>query len=439
MFEGIDRRSVRLLQATDTGLIIYVLRKSIRVKYILSKSDKLIKGIINLPSSKSISNRALVIRALSYSPYEILNLSDSDDTRVMQEIFNSNDNFFDIGHAGTAMRFMTAYLAQIAGEWTLTGSERMKQRPIGILTDALNGLGARIEYLEKEGFPPLKIWGSHLKGKLTELDGSVSSQYISALLMIGPTLEGGLTLRLNNRITSRSYIDLTLKLMNRFGISYTWEGNEIRIEEQDYQPTRLTVESDWSGASYWYQLLALADAGEVELLNLRSPSLQGDCIVSDWFGQFGIESNDTGDRVILTKKESAGPEFLKLDFIENPDLAQTMAVLCVLKSIPFSFSGLETLKIKETNRIAALQNELAKFGAKVTEPQHGQLHWDGSFPFIREDLPVIRTYHDHRMALAFSPAALFGKTIVEDPMVVTKSYPGYYDDLRRVGFEIKEV
>jgi 3-phosphoshikimate 1-carboxyvinyltransferase len=409
------------------------------MKYILSKSDKIIKGVISLPSSKSISNRVLVMNAISYSPYEIRNLSDSDDTRVMQQIFSSNNNIFDIGHAGTAMRFMTAFLSQIVGEWTLTGSERMKQRPIRILVDALYELGAKIEYLEKEGFPPLKIWGSHLKGKLLELDGSVSSQYISALLMIGPTLEGGLTLRLKNRITSRSYIELTLKLMNRFGINYTWKGNEIRIEEQNYDPIDFTVEADWSGASYWYQLLALANEGELELLNLQLPSLQGDSVVSDWFRQFGITSRCTGNSIVLTKRESVSPEFLELDFVENPDIAQTMAVLCVLKNIPFHFSGLETLKIKETDRIAALQTELAQFGAHLTEPQHGELSWDGGFPFVKADIPVISTYHDHRMALAFAPAALYGKVIIDDPMVITKSYPAYYEDLKQVGFEVEEV
>lgn len=408
------------------------------MRYVISKPDKIVNGIINLPSSKSISNRVLVMNAISYSPYEIRNLSDSDDTRVMRHIFSSNTNFFDIGHAGTAMRFMTAFLARIVGEWTLTGSERMKQRPIKILVDALNELGARIEYLEKEGFPPLKIWGSHLKGKLLELDGSVSSQYISALLMIGPTLEGGLTLRLNNRITSRSYIELTLKLMSRFGISYDWRENEIRIEEQNYRPVGFTVEADWSGASYWYQLLAIANDGKVELLNLQLPSMQGDCVVAEWFRQFGIESRHTGNSVIIRKAEFTRPEFLKLDFVENPDLAQTMAVLCVLKKVPFHFTGLETLKIKETNRIAALQNELVKCGAQLTEPRHGELQWDGTFPFEKADIPVISTYHDHRMALAFAPAALSGKIIIDDPMVITKSYPGYYEDLKKAGFRIEE-
>lgn len=409
------------------------------MQYILSRPEKMITGTIKLPASKSISNRALILNALSYSPFAIENLSDSDDTRVMHQIFNSNDHVFDIGHAGTAMRFMTAFLARVAGEWTLTGSERMKQRPVSILVSALNRLGAKIEYLEKEGFPPLKIWGCHLKGKLLELDGSVSSQYISALLMIAPAVEGGLTLRLNNRVTSRSYIELTLKLMHHFGISYTWEGNEIRIEEQGYRPVRFRVEADWSGASYWYQMLALAGSGELELMNLQLPSLQGDCIAADWFSRFGIESHHTGTSVVLKKTKSVRPDFLKLNFIENPDIAQTMAVLCVLQKIPFHFAGLETLKIKETDRIAALQHELAKFGALIGEPRPGELQWDGSFAAAKTEVPVVSTYHDHRMALAFAPAAMYRRVIIDDPLVVTKSYPGYYDDLRNVGFEIAEL
>ena len=409
------------------------------MKYRLSKSDKMIKGSIELPSSKSIANRALIIHALSYSPYELKNLSVSDDIEVMQQVLHSNTNKFDIGHAGTAMRFLTAFMSQIVGEWTLTGSERMKQRPIHILVDALNELGAKIEYLENEGFPPLKIWGSHLKGKVLELDGSISSQYISALLMIAPVIEGGLTLRLKNKITSRPYIELTLRLMKQFGIQSIWKGNEIRVSEQTYQAREFTVEADWTGASYWYQLAALADEAEIELKNLQLMSLQGDCEIASWFKDFGVDSKATSGGVIITKTADMQPKHLQLNFIENPDVAQTMAMLCVLKKVPFHFTGLETLKIKETDRIAALQNELAKFGAQITEPKHGELNWDGTFPLIKKNIPCIATYHDHRMALAFSPAALFQQIDIDDPMVISKSYPQYYEHLKQVGFEINSI
>jgi 3-phosphoshikimate 1-carboxyvinyltransferase len=408
------------------------------MKYLVSKPNKTIVGSIILPSSKSIANRALIIHALSNSPFPIENLSDSDDTQVMQQVFNSNTNHFDIGHAGTAMRFLTAFLSQIVGEWTITGSDRMKQRPIGILVDALNKLGAKIDYLENDGFPPLKIYGSHLKGCVLELDGSVSSQYISALLMIAPTIEDGLTLRLKNKIMSRSYIEMTLKLMEQFGVTNVWKGNEIRISEQKYKARQFSVEADWSGASYWYEMAVLAEEVDLELIGLITESLQGDSVIAKWFEKLGIQTVATENGSRLSKNGNPLPKFLQLDFMENPDVAQTFAVLCVMKQIPFHFTGLETLKIKETNRIAALQDELAKFGAIIEEPVHGELKWDGTFPIEKQSVPEIETYHDHRMAMAFAPACqVLGSLAILDPMVVTKSYPGFWDDLKKVGFVVE--
>ncbi|MDB4583558.1 3-phosphoshikimate 1-carboxyvinyltransferase [Draconibacterium sp.] len=405
--------------------------------YQVSANIKSISASINLPASKSISNRALIINALSYSPFPLRNLSDSDDTKVLEAALFSNNSKFDIGHAGTAMRFLTAFLAKIAGEWEITGSERMQQRPIAILVDALNQLGAKIEYLKNKGCPPLKILGSHLKGQTIELDGSISSQYISALLLIAPTIENGLTLKLKGNITSRSYIKLTLELMAKFGIQYQWEENEIMVPEQHYFPMDFTCEADWSGASYWYQIMALVASGEILLENLQLDSLQGDSGIADWFEQFGVISKQKENGVLLTKKENIQPEKLVLDFIENPDIAQTMACLCVAKKIPFHFSGLKTLKIKETDRIAALQNELAKFGSTLTELRHGELAWDGMFNDELKENPIINTYHDHRMALAFAPMALTGFQLrIDDAMVITKSYPGFWDDLKEVGFDV---
>lgn len=411
------------------------------MNYQVSINKKKLTGSINLPASKSISNRALIINTLNYSPYPLHNLSDSDDTLVLNGALNSNTNKFNIGHAGTAMRFLTAFLAQIIGEWEVTGSERMQQRPISILVDALNSLGAQITYLKNEGFPPLKILGSHLTGKTLELDGSISSQYISALLLIAPTIENGLTLKLTGNITSRSYIDLTLKLMAKFGIQYNWEENEITVPEQKYLPIDFTVEADWSGASYWYQILALSESGEILLENLRLKSLQGDSNIAAWFEQFGVMSIQKEKGVLLTKTEVKAPGKLILDFIENPDIAQTMACLCVAKKVPFHFTGLKTLKIKETDRIAALQNELVKFGAFLTEPEHGELAWDGNIDVsIKKKTPLIKTYHDHRMALAFAPMAITDDVLqIEDPMVVTKSYPRFWNDLKTVGFWISEI
>ena len=410
--------------------------------YQITKPDKKLIGEISLPSSKSISNRILIINALSYSPYLIDNLSNSDDTRVMEQVLNGADNYFDIGHAGTAMRFLTAFLSKIVGEWTLTGSERMRHRPIGILVDALRKLGASIEYIDQEGFPPLRIVGTALKGGIIELDGSISSQYISALLMIAPAVQGGLTLKLQNQITSKPYIDLTLKLMKKYGIHYSWNGNEIKITEQTYQPVKFSVEADWSGASYWYSMAALSDECNLSLKGLRLNSLQGDSSQAEWFAKyFGIHSKQEDNNVRLTKAINQDIKKLEIDFIENPDIAQTFVVLSICKKIPFIFSGLTTLKIKETDRIKALQVELMKFGAVLTEPSNGQLAWDGTFdPSLEIQHPVIMTYHDHRMALAFAPAAMaYTEITIDNPSVITKSYPQYWDDLKNLGFTINEI
>jgi len=411
------------------------------MRYKIQTDKKILSGKINLPASKSISNRVMIINALNYSPYRAANLSDCDDTRVMEQVLNSNCNQFNIGHAGTAMRFLTAYLSKIAGQWVLTGSARMKQRPIGILVDALRELGAKIEYTEKEGFPPLQIWGTHLKGGTLEIDGSVSSQYITALLLIAPTLEHGLTLKLLNPILSESYIRLTLGLMAKFGITWHWEGNTIRVPEQDYLVQPFTIESDWSAASYWYEAAALADQAELELLNLELPSLQGDSIITRWFEDFGVKTRKDPNGLRVSKQGNQCPEEVKINFSGNPDMTQTMAVLCVAKKIPFHFFDLETLKIKETDRILALKKELAKFGAFLTEPKNGELAWNGQIKNSQaQKNPVIATYNDHRMALAFAPLALAGVTLqIENPMVVTKSYPHYWADLQKTGFLISEV
>lgn len=415
-----------------------VLSKNSMMQYTISSTKKKLTGTITLPTSKSISNRVLIINALAYSPYDIVNLSDSDDTKVMEQVLNSNTNQFDIGHAGTAMRFLTAFLSKVVGEWEITGSERMQQRPIKILVDALNSLGAQISYLKNEGYPPLKIMGSNLTGGVLELDGSISSQYISALLMIAPTVQGGLTLVLKNKITSASYIDLTLKLMAKFGINYNWDGNKIELSQQAYKPIPFTVEADWSGASYWYQLAVLAEEADVILKGLELDSLQGDCAQAKWFEDFGIKSTQEGDGVRLTKNDIQLPSKYIQNFVENPDIAQTFAVMCVCKRIPFHFSGLETLKIKETDRINALIVELGKLGANLYEPNHGELAWEGELDDSKfNSTVVIDTYHDHRMALAFAPVALVNGNIqINDPMVITKSYPGYWDDLKAVGFEV---
>lgn len=385
---------------------------------------------ITLPASKSISNRALILDALSYSPYDIHNLSDCDDTNVLVNALDSNSTTFDIGAAGTTMRFLTAFLSKTVGEWVITGSERMKQRPIKLLVDALNGLGARIEYLENDGYPPLRIFGSALMGGEIHLKGNVSSQYISALMMIAPCMQQGLKIVLEGKIISRPYIDMTLQMMDEYGIDADFIGNVIQIEPQEYQPIPYKVESDWSAASYWYEILSLVGKGGIFLKGLGENSYQGDSKVADLFEQLGVKTSYLEEGVLLSPNEDVTSR-MEYDFTDEPDLTQTFAVTCCLKNIPFKFIGLETLKIKETDRIAALINELAKLGYVVYQPAESQLAWDGER--CEPASPIsIATYHDHRMAMAFAPAALVTAIIIEEPQVVSKSYPTFWNDIDKL-------
>lgn len=408
------------------------------MKYLIKAPEERLRASVQLPASKSISNRALILNALSYSPYDIQNLSDCDDTEVMVRALNSDSRDFDIKAAGTAMRFLTAFLSKIVGEWTITGTERMKNRPIKLLVDALNSLGARIEYIEKEGYPPLRIFGSALQGGEISLAGGVSSQYISALLMIAPLMEKGLTLHLEGNIISRPYINLTLQLMEQFGVKAIWNGQTIKILPQEYKPIRFTVESDWSAASYWYSIMALSKNAEIELLGLFKNSLQGDAAGAKLFAQLGVGTTFT-DRGVVLKYNGNAVKKLIYNFVNEPDLAQTFVVTCVLLNIPFRFTGLQSLKIKETDRIEALKTELRKLGYLLTDSNDSILEWNGERCEPEAD-PIIATYEDHRMAMAFAPAALvLPKGLkVADPEVVTKSYPDYWEDLRKAGFALIE-
>lgn len=408
----------------------------VQMNYLLQAPEERWRTSVKLPASKSISNRALILNALSYSPFEVENLSDCDDTNSMTRVLNSNDRDFDIGAAGTTMRFLTAFLSKVVGEWTLTGSERMKKRPIKVLVEALNSIGANVEYMENEGFPPLRIKGCALRGGEIALPGDVSSQYISALLMIAPLTEQGLTLRLEGKIISRPYIELTLGLMAQYGVRASWIGNTIKVEPQEYQPVPFKVESDWSAASYWYGMMALTDRAEIELLGLFKKSLQGDSAGARLFAQLGVATTFT-DRGVRLRRNGERPVKLVYDFVDQPDLAQTFTVVCALMEIPFRFSGLRSLRIKETDRIAALQQELAKLGYVVRDYDDSVLEWNGERR-EPEANPVIKTYEDHRMAMSFALAALKrpeGIRIAE-PGVVSKSYPHFWDDLREAGFRI---
>ncbi len=385
---------------------------------------------INLPASKSISNRALILDALAYSPYEIENLSDCDDTNVLINALDSNDTTFDIGAAGTSMRFLTAFLSKTVGEWIITGSERMKQRPIKLLVEALNYLGAKIEYIEKTGYPPLRIFGSALTGGEIHLQGNVSSQYISALMMVAPTMQIGLKIVLEGKIISKPYIKMTMEMMGEYGVEVDFNNDTIIIEQQEYQPITYKVESDWSAASYWYEILAFVGKGGIYLNGLNPNSYQGDSKVAELFNSLGVSTTYMSDGVLLTPNNTE-ITFMEYDFTDQPDLAQTFAVTCCMKGIPFNFSGLESLKIKETNRIEALINELQKLGFLLFEPAEGMLAWDNERCVITEPVSI-STYDDHRMAMAFAPVALLRRIIIENPEVVSKSYPNFWEDFGKI-------
>lgn len=395
------------------------------------------KTSVQLPASKSICNRALILNALSYSPYEIQNLSDCDDTDVMVKALNSNDSHFDVKAAGTAMRFLTAFLSKVVGEWTITGTERMKNRPIRILVDALNAVGAKIEYLEKEGFPPLRIMGSALQGGEISLDGGVSSQYISALLMIAPLMEKGLTLHLQGKVISKPYIHLTLQLMKQYGVESEWVGSTIKVAPQSYRPLPYTVESDWSAASYWYEMMALSQQAEIELKGLFKESLQGDAAGAKLFAQLGVATDYKAGGVVLRKNGNVCQKLI-YDFVNEPDLAQTFVTTCAFMNIPFRFTGLQSLKIKETDRIEALKCELRKLGYVLTDMNGSILEWNGE-RCEPEAHPVITTYEDHRMAMAFAQASLVRKEGIEiaHPEVVSKSYPHFWENLESAGFVVE--
>lgn len=390
-----------------------------------------IGGDIVLPASKSISNRVLIVSALCDSSIPVHNLSDCDDTAVMLHVLNSDGSCFDVGHAGTAMRFLTAYLSRIAGKWEITGSARMKERPVAVLVDALNRLGARIEYKEKEGFPPLIIRGAYLQGGEIEIPASVSSQYISALMMIAPYMEKGLILQLKGQVVSRAYIAMTAAIMRQFGADVQSRGNTVVIRPCPYTPHSFTVEADWSSASYFYELLAVAGEGEVRLPGLSADSLQGDAQQVKLWEELGVETVFETDAVRLKARKTAIPAW-EHDFTDMPDLAQSFAVACCLKKIPFSFTGLRTLRIKETDRIAALTAELAKLGYRLKAEGNDGLVWDGACGEVKQK--EIDTYQDHRMAMAFAPAArLFPGLIIRDKEVVAKSFPGYWEQLEKAG------
>lgn len=394
-----------------------------------------IDATIALSTSKSVCNRALIIAALCHEKVDLKNISDSDDTRLLGAALNNKGNIFDIGAAGTAMRFLTAFIAQKEGEWTITGSERMKQRPIGVLVDALRQLGADITYTENEGYPPLNIKGKKLTGGTLTLKSNISSQFISAILMIAPTLQGGLLLSLDGDIISRPYIQMTLDLMAYFGVDCQFEGHTITIPEKTYSAESFSVEIDWSGASYWYEAVAFRPNAKILLKGAQAKSYQGDADVQNIFKDLGVKTTFTQEGALL-QNNSKIIDFFEWNLLHQPDLAQTVVTTCAMLNIPFKISGLQTLRIKETDRIAALITELAKYGIAIYESEPGTLSWNGETCDKANNISIA-TYEDHRMALAFAPTAILHPSIfIEEPEVVSKSYPGYWEDLKMVGFKI---
>lgn len=401
-------------------------------KLTIKAESKIINGEVNLTASKSESNRVLIIRALCEEFFPIHNLAAAKDTETMIKLLADEGSVKDVGPAGTTMRFLTAYYANTPGTWTLTGSERMKNRPIAILVDALKQLGAKIEYLEKDGCPPMKIEGGNLKGGKISIDGSVSSQYLSALIMIAPTLPGGLEMELTGKIASIPYLKMTLALIAEFGAKYTFEGNTIKIEEGKYQSKEFTVEADWSAASYWYQIAALADEAEITLKGLKEVSLQGDSAIVDMYTKFGVESTFNGNQVTLKKSQNLNPDSFDYDFSDCPDVAQTLAATLVGLNIKGHFKGLESLRIKETDRIAAIKQELEKFGSSIDILPDDEIQINNAT--IRDFKGSIETYDDHRVAMSIAPLCLkVNQVEIEEPNVVAKSYPDFWKDLSNKG------
>jgi len=409
------------------------LKKEIHISY-QNKSQNL--GKIEIPGSKSESNRALLINALCTPAGFIKNLSSARDTERMKSLLKSSKSVIDVKDAGTVMRFLTTYFSLTNQSKQITGTARMQERPIGLLVDALREIGVDIEYQAVEGYPPLSI--NKFTTQFTNcisIDGSISSQYLSALLMLAPTLKQGLTLEVENGATSKPYLLMTIKLMKHFGVHVTIEKNRYHVTPSAYTFRPFTVEPDWSSASYWYSIFALSNAEKLELSGYKEHSLQGDRALVELMEPFGVKTTFSANGATLTRRAKHLPQ--KIDFINNPDLAQTFAVLCAALEHGCIFTGLQTLKIKETDRIAAIKNELQKIGADFSEEgeQWTVISPPGNW---RSGSVEINTYHDHRMAMAFAPlACVLPQVIIESPEVVNKSYPSYWSDLESAGFNIK--
>ena len=385
------------------------------MNYKISHPTKVVNCEIDLPSSKSISNRLLIIKALCKEKFLIKNLSESDDTILLKNALNSKEKTINVSHAGTSFRFLTSFLSiQKGKEFILNGSDRMKERPIKELVNSLQELGVKIEYLEKEDSPPLKIIGTEIDGGEIEIDGTISSQFISSLLLIAPNLRNGLILKIKGELVSKSYVLMTLKLMGEFGINWTWNKEVITILKQEYVAKNYTVESDWSAATFWFQSASLSEKCKIILRGLNEESIQGDSACKEIFKDLGVDSVFKNGNLILTKNKKISPSET-YNLIETPDIYQSLKCTLFALKKGSEFTGIQTLKNKETDRITAVENELLK----LNTPK------------------IIETYDDHRMAMSFAPLSLkFGELQISNPGVISKSYPNYWKDLKKGGFKI---
>jgi len=418
------------------------------MRYKISHPTRELKGQINLTASKSESNRALIIQAICQEDFSIANLAEAEDTQTLQHILETDivspKDSYDVGPAGTTIRFLTAYFAAVPGERILTGSERMKKRPIKPLVDALLQLGAHIEYVKEEGYPPIRVRGVALKGNEVTLDPSISSQFVTSLLLLAPALPHGLTIRFQGgKPVSHPYINMTLKMMEHFNVYGQYQDDCISVSTQRYslresETNEYLVEGDWSAASYWYAAAALATEVDFTIKGLRSESLQGDSVITQLFEFFGVHTEFVDGGIRLTK-EKVNAENFAYNFSDCPDIAQTLAVVVSALGIPSLFNGLETLTIKETNRLEALKNELAKMKTQVTITDNTILEIVPNGPGLLPSSPI-QCYEDHRMAMSFAPLAMLGGSVeIMDPGVVRKSYPNFWKDLKTVGFLIEEI
>ena len=404
----------------------------------LHKPTYSVSGTVKIPGSKSISNRILIIKALSGLDFEIENLSDSDDTLYLKRALEkaNSSNIINVGHAGTDIRFLTAFLSIKNGDYELTGSERLQQRPIKDLVDALRIFGADISYKNNEGFPPLQIKGKQLQGGAVNISGNISSQFITALLLVAPYFTDGLELTIKNELVSKPYIDMTITLMKQFGASVIWSENKITVKPIPYSYNRkeFFVESDWSAVSYYYSIVALSSAGtKLTLKNLFKNSLQADSACEKIYRNLGVETEFKNNEIIISKIKEANKLPLELDFIQCPDIAQTVVCSCVGLQIPFRFTGLQTLKLKETDRIIALKHECKKFGIEL-EVTDNSIQWNGEQSLSQEISNSVSTYNDHRMAMSIAPLCLLVKNVmIENAEVVSKSYPLFWEHIKSIG------